>query len=560
MNTGLLSGAVLVLLTGNAMAISITSVSSGDWNSPSTWSPPVVPGPADSVTISAGDTVFLASAGTPAAPTVDVDALTIDGTLVSDNVPGFGNDMHVSLNTLVISASGLIQTQDGTGTSPGSSLFIVGKQALNITVDGVMTLGNGWAKNIFTNAPGDGGGSLNIWGNQIPSSTFACSGMIFAGSEGGDISITGMSNILINGGLLAAGDSKLAGTPGKIQLTSDLTLDIGAGATIQSGDSPFVLSFGAYGSIVASTNGTLNVAASAVVDGMSWGCVFLWGNSSTILGTVNSPCLSWEPPNLRLTGAGTLSGDSITIGAQNFKADSLAGPGAINGANTIEVFVNPGGVFDLRGLASGTNWLTAGQSITIRADAGNILTDSGVSIGSLMSPAPTVLPAEALRDLIITGTSTTGFSVDPGQVLTLHSSVLNFGAVSEPVQVTFSDDQGWLQNPGGNSTTLAPGGSLDIPLSLAIPSSVAPAEKATITITANAPTSPPMYRQAEIVVRVRQSCPADFDLSWYVDFDDYNAFVAAYESDDNTSADFDASGFTDTDDFEKFVAAFERGC
>lgn len=54
-------------------------------------------------------------------------------------------------------------------------------------------------------------------------------------------------------------------------------------------------------------------------------------------------------------------------------------------------------------------------------------------------------------------------------------------------------------------------------------------------------------------------CPADFDSSGFVDPDDFDAFIAAFES-GIAKADFDKSGFVDTDDFDAFVFAFKRGC
>ncbi len=54
-------------------------------------------------------------------------------------------------------------------------------------------------------------------------------------------------------------------------------------------------------------------------------------------------------------------------------------------------------------------------------------------------------------------------------------------------------------------------------------------------------------------------CPADFDHSGFVDTDDYDAFVHAFEA-GTLDADVDASGFVDTDDFDAFVHAFESGC
>ncbi|MCK6476330.1 MAG: hypothetical protein L6Q35_05820 [Phycisphaerales bacterium] len=55
------------------------------------------------------------------------------------------------------------------------------------------------------------------------------------------------------------------------------------------------------------------------------------------------------------------------------------------------------------------------------------------------------------------------------------------------------------------------------------------------------------------------SCPADFDGSGFVDIEDYDAFVVAFEAGDDT-ADFDGSGFVDVEDFTAFVLAFEAGC
>ncbi len=54
-------------------------------------------------------------------------------------------------------------------------------------------------------------------------------------------------------------------------------------------------------------------------------------------------------------------------------------------------------------------------------------------------------------------------------------------------------------------------------------------------------------------------CAADFDSSGFIDTDDYDAFIHAFEAGVD-EADFDHSGFVDTDDFDAFVHAFEAGC
>ncbi len=54
-------------------------------------------------------------------------------------------------------------------------------------------------------------------------------------------------------------------------------------------------------------------------------------------------------------------------------------------------------------------------------------------------------------------------------------------------------------------------------------------------------------------------CPADFDGSGFVDFEDFNAFVAMFES-GLIDADVDGSGFVDLEDYDSFILAFEAGC
>ena len=54
-------------------------------------------------------------------------------------------------------------------------------------------------------------------------------------------------------------------------------------------------------------------------------------------------------------------------------------------------------------------------------------------------------------------------------------------------------------------------------------------------------------------------CKVDFNGDGFLDFTDFDAFVAAFENGD-ASADFNADGFLDFTDFDAFVAAFEAGC
>lgn len=54
-------------------------------------------------------------------------------------------------------------------------------------------------------------------------------------------------------------------------------------------------------------------------------------------------------------------------------------------------------------------------------------------------------------------------------------------------------------------------------------------------------------------------CAPDFNADGFLDFTDFDAFVAAFENGDAAS-DFNADGFLDFTDFDGFVSAFENGC
>ena len=54
-------------------------------------------------------------------------------------------------------------------------------------------------------------------------------------------------------------------------------------------------------------------------------------------------------------------------------------------------------------------------------------------------------------------------------------------------------------------------------------------------------------------------CPADFNADGFLTFEDFDAFVGAFEAGE-PAADFDADGFLTFEDFDAFVGAFEAGC
>jgi hypothetical protein len=82
------------------------------------------------------------------------------------------------------------------------------------------------------------------------------------------------------------------------------------------------------------------------------------------------------------------------------------------------------------------------------------------------------------------------------------------------------------------------------------------AQIASITIALSTPTELPGFAFDNFTF---QACAADVDWSGYVDGDDYNSFIAAFES-GSEAADLDGTGYVDLEDFIAFVNAFEAGC
>jgi hypothetical protein len=64
---------------------------------------------------------------------------------------------------------------------------------------------------------------------------------------------------------------------------------------------------------------------------------------------------------------------------------------------------------------------------------------------------------------------------------------------------------------------------------------------------------------SEIAAPAAQLCPADYNFDGFLDFFDYDDFVAAYETGIG-NADFNGDGFVDFFDYDDFVLAYETGC
>jgi hypothetical protein len=81
-------------------------------------------------------------------------------------------------------------------------------------------------------------------------------------------------------------------------------------------------------------------------------------------------------------------------------------------------------------------------------------------------------------------------------------------------------------------------------------------------------TSPSMEGEFRLSVSCSAPpCAADFNFDGFLDFFDYDAYVACFEGDvnfcpngDSLDADFNFDGFVDFFDYDEFVLAFETGC
>ncbi|MDX2118280.1 MAG: choice-of-anchor R domain-containing protein [Planctomycetota bacterium] len=62
-----------------------------------------------------------------------------------------------------------------------------------------------------------------------------------------------------------------------------------------------------------------------------------------------------------------------------------------------------------------------------------------------------------------------------------------------------------------------------------------------------------------VLIRGTLICAADFNADGFLTFEDFDAFVSAFEG-GSATADFNADGFLTFEDFDAFVAAFEAGC
>ena len=128
----------------------------------------------------------------------------------------------------------------------------------------------------------------------------------------------------------------------------------------------------------------------------------------------------------------------------------------------------------------------------------------------------------------------------------------------------------WLRDgvPIGNGSGGASVGGGTVDGATALLASPTQLSTATLTITKAQPSDGGVYTAiftnscgsvTSIPASVTVFCPTDFNTDGFLTFEDFDAFVNAFEA-GSASADFNRDGFLTIEDFDAFVSAFEAGC
>jgi len=524
-------------------------VANGSWYSASTWSGGVVPTFLDRVTIDAAHTVHIASAGLPAHPTIAVNRLTVNGTLITDDTPGYPDYVALAADRFTVNMGGRILGRDGTGTDPGASITFGGLTRFVFVNDGLVAAGGGLC-----------GGNLGFIGadlsNPSVTNSFSSSGTCSGGQEGGSVTVR-VREITITNGLIHGGDSSGVCCPGSVNMHAE-TLFVVSDGVLRGGSGPTSCGGGRV-SLRTGTTGVLTVGSSAELIAGSVGgvstCVQTWAGTQFILGTITgSACI--DPPDVRISDTATMMGEVIEIGGANVSITDLFNPGQIQATQSLRIFVNPGGILDLRGLPEGDDWLIAPQA-TIYADT--ILLDPGVTLDEIISPAtPVVLPGQPYVQVCLTPTDAS-YAVANGFDIAIPYQATNCGSATSSFTVTRSGPAIWLGNPGATTQSLAPGAEITGNIRVTVPSD--PGEtQAQVTLSVTATNGAAASTTLTFVVpKGPELCPADWNDDGVSNSTDVSDFINDWFTDQTkgtTVTDFNDDGVSNSTDVSDFINAW----
>jgi hypothetical protein len=430
--------------------VTIQSVRSGPWNSPSTWDEGRVPsttdvvlvmnnnfidGPTDTTLRALCNYGFIRSLSNESLRIVATGFISNNGSLIGrDGESGSGQTCGTSggsielSGSVPISNSGLISAgQGGDGkqcVGNGGSVYILGR---NTTNTGSIYGGQGGnlTGNITDTIAGRGG-DVELWGNWGGPGNLINQGYIYAGN-GGDA-------------YWAATVRQHGGCGGDMRLMSQPTVLLDGGVQQSGGD--------------------------------GWGAN---GGNNGCRGRVTI-----DPGLISLTGTTVSGGDVIIYGGDDWTLNlrNLNG-NAISASGNITLAVGSGGTIDFSGNTSSTQVLVAGGQVLIAADV--ISQDTGIDLTDLVGTNVVTVAGQILREVSVSGPGLT--IVRPGGVKSLNFTVLNGGPAQDTYTLTTVNRAGWsvtappspLIVPGLDGQTLT--------LRLTVPQSAADGTRNMLTLT-----------------------------------------------------------------------------
>ncbi len=487
----LFSLALALLFCGNAVA-QCDSLTSGSFNVAANWSCGFVPGSTNTVR------VFHTITSTT---DVGVDSLDIfpGAALVMDGFP-----LEIEIRTLVVHPGGLLSG------GANSSIYITAPPgaAFDITNDGTIQAG-ATGGDVFIHDGGPGGDLPCPSGSRVT----ATGGTFRAAPPDGNVYIlagevhlvdshveAGSGNVPYNlicssvaGSVYIAGTTVVSGGTTQIYqgLNSNSSAPPAACPTSTREDgSVNVLALSCDG-----TGGDLIVGGHTVVGHpmaiSPSQCTTVFGSHSVIAdtATVNGSgngCIYWDPPLLELAGDATLKAGDITVAGEDLDATGLANrtlpTPALDATGTLEIRLEPGGELDLQGLTPGFDYFQAGRQIVIAADRGQILTDRGVALGELMSPAPELVPFEPAFVVSLNPGSVR--QVTPGSIVELPLVIANLSSGVSLTCVNIVDAPVWFGGPITIEVELDSGEAIIRTLTLEVPADAAPGDFAVLKVSA----------------------------------------------------------------------------
>jgi hypothetical protein len=456
-----------------------------------------------------------------------------------------------SLFTTVLSSNCTLINQ-GTIEADGASLDVAAATIVNTglikTSGGVLSLGT-------PTCTLSGNGSFNVSaGTLLLRGTFPTSAVKNFNRTGGTVTFQGTMN--------NAGDSfTFNNSTGQWQFSSGVI----TGGTLSFADGQTIAANGS----IANKFRDLTIVGDASITGsgtwlqlsnVTFAGTFSIG-SNTLLAFDGNQSLSTgtiamaEGSFLNCNPGGTLTiGPAASIRGRGQLGTTVPGtPTIINNQGSIVAEGTTGelGVFAMQLNNSGTIRVAPGATMR-RANPSLAGTTAFTNAGTIQLDAGSTLRFELTSNNLSSGTLSIDLkgppsaSADYGRILLASGSTLNIGDTLK------------INEVNGYQTTCGLGFPIIAP--------VANATNTSLTGTfATLDVAPPDFGNYQVVRYTSNSAEyqiltaADFDNDGFISFEDFDAFVAAFEEGLQTS-DFDQDGFLTFEDFDAFVAKFEGGC